>query len=267
MAVRALQRASRRRPSRRDAAAGRGPHGIDTEPRPLSRRAPAEVTRETKGVRSRRPRCRRICRLRATLTYTYGPDEVVHRGRPVHHREVRTSTFSGTTAYGERSRLPFHVVSGDWQESDQVLVGIIKDFGGSAHAVEFGGRGEFDGVMTGAFRSPRVEGTFAGDDLRAFDTLWGSRLGADCRREQLCERHRRRRAPRRLGNPHRRPVLARVSSRRRRRRDQRADPRLAPRRRQPASRVRHRRLSRVGPAVRRVPFDRRVPAPARIRQP
>ena len=107
------------------------------------------------------------------LTYSYGPDEVViEDGRFI--TEKSNVAFRGTTAYGERSRLPFHVVSGDWQESDQVLVGIIKDFGGSAHAVEFGGRGEFDGVMTGAFRSPRVEGTFAGNDLRAFGTLWGS---------------------------------------------------------------------------------------------
>ena len=33
--------------------------------------------------------------------------------------------------------------------------------------VTFGGRGEFDGEMTGAFRRPRVEGTFSGEDLRA----------------------------------------------------------------------------------------------------
>jgi translocation and assembly module TamB len=39
--------------------------------------------------------------------------------------------------------------------------------------VLFGGRGQFDGVMTGAFREPRVEGTFSGEDLLAFDTLWG----------------------------------------------------------------------------------------------
>jgi translocation and assembly module TamB len=40
--------------------------------------------------------------------------------------------------------------------------------------VPFGGRGEFDGVMTGAFRRPRVEGVFTGDHMRAFDTLWGA---------------------------------------------------------------------------------------------
>jgi hypothetical protein len=39
--------------------------------------------------------------------------------------------------------------------------------------VAFGGRGEFDGGLTGPFRSPRVEGRFTGEDMRAWDTLWG----------------------------------------------------------------------------------------------
>jgi hypothetical protein len=48
-------------------------------------------------------------------------------------------TFGGTTAYGDRSRLPFHVTSSDWQESDQVLAGIISDFGSPTGAVPFAG--------------------------------------------------------------------------------------------------------------------------------
>jgi TamB, inner membrane protein subunit of TAM complex len=82
-------------------------------------------------------------------------------------------TFQGSTAWGEASRFPFHVTSSDWQESDQVLVGIMTDFGSPKNAVTFGGRGEFDGVMTGPFRSPRVEGAFSGEELRGFDVLWG----------------------------------------------------------------------------------------------
>jgi hypothetical protein len=82
-------------------------------------------------------------------------------------------TFDGTTAWGEDSRIPFHVVSRDWQESDQLLAGIITDFGSPTGVVAFGGRGEFDGMMTGAFRRPRVEGDFTGEDLRAWDTTWG----------------------------------------------------------------------------------------------
>ena len=110
------------------------------------------------------------------LTYRFTPDDVtIDAGRFATERTY--VTFDGTTAWGDRSRLPFHVTSSDWQESDQVLVGIIQDFNSSAHAVSFGGRGEFDGVMTGAFRRPRIEGTFSGEDLRGFDTLWGAATG------------------------------------------------------------------------------------------
>ena len=66
------------------------------------------------------------------------------------------------------------MTSSDWQESDELLAGIITDFGSHSHPVAFGGFGEFDGVMTGPFRDPRVEGTFSGGHLRAWDTLWGA---------------------------------------------------------------------------------------------
>ena len=83
-------------------------------------------------------------------------------------------TFQGTTASGGgQSRFAFHVTSRDWQESDEVLAGIMTDFGSRTGPVAFGGRGEFDGVMTGPFRRPRVEGDFSGNDLWAWDTLWG----------------------------------------------------------------------------------------------
>jgi translocation-and-assembly-module (TAM) inner membrane subunit TamB-like protein len=107
------------------------------------------------------------------LTYAYGPDDItLADGRFATERTY--VTFSGSTAYGDASRLPFHVTSSDWQESDQLLAGIMTDFGAPTGPVPFGGRGEFDGVMSGPFRRPRVEGLFTGEDLRAFDTLWGS---------------------------------------------------------------------------------------------
>jgi len=112
--------------------------------------------------------------IAGSLTYRYGPDEVtLDSGRFA--SESTDVTFGGSIGWGgERARVPFHVVSADWQESDQLLAGIISDFGSPTHPVAFGGRGEFDGVMTGAFRNPRVEGRFRGDDLRAWDTLWGT---------------------------------------------------------------------------------------------
>jgi hypothetical protein len=81
--------------------------------------------------------------------------------------------FSGRTAYGEASQIPFHVTSSDWQESDRVLAGIMTAFGAPTSAVPVSGFGEFDGVMTKAFRRPRIEGVFTGDDMRAWGVRWG----------------------------------------------------------------------------------------------
>jgi len=110
------------------------------------------------------------------LTYHVSPEEVQLDGG--HFATERTHvTFQGTTAWSDRSRIQFHVTSSDWQESDQVLAGIITDFGSRTNPVPFGGRGEFKGLMTGPFRRPRVEGVFSGEDLRAWDTVWGEGSG------------------------------------------------------------------------------------------
>ena len=70
--------------------------------------------------------------------------------------------FQGQTAYGQRSNIPFHVTSLDWQESDRVLAGIMTTFGSSTGAIPIGGHGEFDGVMFETFSRPRIEGVFSG---------------------------------------------------------------------------------------------------------
>jgi translocation-and-assembly-module (TAM) inner membrane subunit TamB-like protein len=107
------------------------------------------------------------------LSFRFDPKQVhIDSGRFVTERTH--VTFQGSTAWGGDSRLMFHVTSSDWQESDQVLAGIMTDFGKPTGPVAFGGRGEFDGLMTGPFRDPRVEGEFSGEDLRAFDTMWGA---------------------------------------------------------------------------------------------
>jgi hypothetical protein len=107
-----------------------------------------------------------------SLRYTLGPETI--QIAPSRLLTPQTAvTFQGSTAYGDRSRLPFHVVSRDWQESDEVLAGIMTDFGAPTNPVPFGGRGTFDGVMLKAFRDPRVEGTFVGQHLRAWDEVWG----------------------------------------------------------------------------------------------
>lgn len=81
--------------------------------------------------------------------------------------------FNGRTAFGDRSNIPFHVTSLDWQESDRVLAGIMTAFGSPTGAIPIGGYGEFDGVMLNAFRRPRIEGIFKGDQMRAWDVVWG----------------------------------------------------------------------------------------------
>ena len=43
--------------------------------------------------------------------------------------------------------------------------------------MEFGGRGRFDGLMTGQLKAPRIEGRFEGDAMRAWDPGVGPRVG------------------------------------------------------------------------------------------
>ncbi len=67
--------------------------------------------------------------------------------------------------------------SADWQESDRVFAGVLSAFGSKTKAIPIGGYGTFDGVMTGAFRSPRIEGEFSGEQMRAWDVVWGAVRG------------------------------------------------------------------------------------------
>ena len=61
----------------------------------------------------------------------------------------------------------------DWQESDRVFAAILTAFGSPTSAVPIGGQGEFDGVMLSTFNDPRIEGTFKGDRMRAWNVTWG----------------------------------------------------------------------------------------------
>jgi hypothetical protein len=82
--------------------------------------------------------------------------------------------FEGQTAFGEQSRIPFHVTSLDWQESDRVLAGIMTAFGSRTGAVQMGGYGEFDGVLLEAFKRPRIQGKLKGERFKAWDVVWGT---------------------------------------------------------------------------------------------
>jgi hypothetical protein len=111
-----------------------------------------------------------------TVAYSFGPDWV--NVAPSH---VATSStwveFQGRTAWGAQSQIPFHVSSSDWQASDRLLAGILTALGSPTGAIEIGGHGTFDGVMTESFAKPRIEGDFSGDGMRAWHVRWGHAEG------------------------------------------------------------------------------------------
>jgi hypothetical protein len=110
------------------------------------------------------------------IAYAFGPDwlDLAPGQLASPHTYV---AFEGRTAFGSRSRIPFHVSSADWQESDREFAGILTAFGSPTNAIPIGGYGTFDGVMLGEFRRPRFEGEFAAEEMRAFDVVWGSVRG------------------------------------------------------------------------------------------
>ena len=114
--------------------------------------------------------------IRGVLTYAYGPEWIdiapSYIATPESYVELE-----GRTAYGDRSRVNFHVTSADWQESDRMFAGVLTAFGSRTGVIDIGGYGTFDGVMVNSFRRPRIEGRFKGEQMRAFDVVWGSVTG------------------------------------------------------------------------------------------
>jgi hypothetical protein len=115
--------------------------------------------------------------IAGVVTYTYEPDLLYLA--PSHLATPGTYiAFEGQTAYGEESRIAFHVTSADWQESDRVLAGLMTAFGSGTNVIPIGGYGLFDGVMLNSFRRPRIEGAFSAGRIRAWDVIWGSARGS-----------------------------------------------------------------------------------------
>ena len=86
-------------------------------------------------------------------------------------------TFQGRTAWGARSRIPFDVVSADWQESDRVMAAAMTAFGRPTGDLTLEGHGTMRGVMLGALSSPRIEAAFSGGAIEAWNVEWGSGEG------------------------------------------------------------------------------------------
>ncbi len=202
--------------------------------------------------------------IAAELSYRYGPEEVtIDNGRFATERTY--VTFGGTTAYRRAvaAAVPRHQQrlagerSGPGRHHQRLRIADRRGAVCGARRVRWGD----DRRLPGAARRGAVHRRGSARLRHAV----GRRLRPDHRREPLRDRQGRRGARRRFGDPRRRIVLARLSARGRRRGDQRAHPRRAARSRQPASRLRHRRVSGVGAAVGRVSPDRRLPASGRIR--
>ncbi|TDI23172.1 MAG: translocation/assembly module TamB [Acidobacteria bacterium] len=86
-------------------------------------------------------------------------------------------TFEGRIRSGAETRIPFQVTSRNWQESDRLLAAVMTAVGTPTDAFPVDGYGTLDGVMLGDVASPRVEATFAGEDVRAWNVEWGAGQG------------------------------------------------------------------------------------------
>jgi hypothetical protein len=153
------------------------PAGVDlmTRRMPLERIA-AAASRTSGRTATPQPLSEPVA-VGGDITYRYGPEWV----DVADSRLATPSTYvemQGQTAYGDRSRMEFHVSSADWQESDRVFAAILTSFGSRTGVIPIGGYGTFDGMMVNSFRSPHIEGTFAGEQMRAWDTVWGAAQGS-----------------------------------------------------------------------------------------
>ena len=85
--------------------------------------------------------------------------------------------FEGKTAFGEESNIPFKVSSIDWQESDRLMSAFMTAFGRDTNEFSIGGRGHLNGVMLGTFSRPRIEASFDGEAIEAWNVPWGRGTG------------------------------------------------------------------------------------------
>ena len=132
-----LRERTRRRRAHRRAAAGRRADGR----RRSTRRALADrrPSRGTSGAVRPAAARRRTCRSPVTSAIASTPDRVEIDRRPLRDRAHARRRSRARPPGASESQFRFHVTSADWQESDQVLAGLLTDFGARTGPVAFGG--------------------------------------------------------------------------------------------------------------------------------
>lgn len=87
-------------------------------------------------------------------------------------------SFSGHVGpSGDALQLPVHITSKDWQASDRLLAAIMTERHVPTKAINVGGRGTFDGVLTESFNDLHTNGRFTGEAIWAFAVRWGRTVG------------------------------------------------------------------------------------------
>ena len=90
----------------------------------------------------------------------------------------RYVSFSGHVGpSGDALQLPVHITSKDWQASDRLLAAIMTERHVPTKAINVGGRGTFDGVLTESFNDLHTNGRFTGEAIWAFAVRWGRTVG------------------------------------------------------------------------------------------
>ena len=112
-----------------------------------------------------------------TLSYAFDPAGITMAPSRLATPDTHVE-FEGRTSWARtESRMPFHVTSADWQESERLFAGFLTALGAPTRAIPVDGHGTFDGIVLGDLRRPRIEGAFAGAGMRAFDVTWGEIAG------------------------------------------------------------------------------------------
>ena len=86
---------------------------------------------------------------------------------------------------GADTRIAFDVASANWQESDRLMAAVMTAAGSPTTPFAVDGYGTLDGVLLGDLASPRVEATFAGEDVRAWNVDWGRAAASSWSRTRI----------------------------------------------------------------------------------